>query len=64
VAFGKIENPQLEKITDLDAREWVMFAPLIVATLVLGFAPMLALDFTRVSVQAILAGYDVFASAR
>jgi len=64
VAFGKIENPQLEKITDLDAREWVMFAPLIVATLVLGFAPMLALDFTRVSVQAILAGYDVFASTR
>jgi NADH-quinone oxidoreductase subunit M len=64
VAFGKIENPQLEKITDLDAREWVMFAPLIVATLVLGFSPMLALDFTRVSVQAILAGYDVFASAR
>ncbi len=63
VAFGKIENPQLVTIADLNAREWVMFVPLVIATLVLGFAPMIALDFTRPAVAAILAGYDVFASA-
>ena len=64
VAFGKIENPQLDKIADLDAREWAMFVPLVVATIVLGVAPMIALDFTRVSAQTIIAGFDVFASAR
>jgi NADH-quinone oxidoreductase subunit M len=62
VAFGKIENPKLETIADLNAREWVMFVPLVIATLVLGFAPMLAMDFTRPTVEAILAGYDVFAA--
>lgn len=64
VAFGKIENPALEKITDLNAREWVMFAPLVVATLVLGFAPMIALDFTRLSAEAVVSGFDVFAYSR
>jgi NADH-quinone oxidoreductase subunit M len=39
VAFGNIENPKLDGITDLDAREWVTFIPLIIATLVMGFAP-------------------------
>jgi NADH-quinone oxidoreductase subunit M len=62
VAFGKIENPKLAAIADLGVREWVMFAPLVIATLVLGFAPMIALDFTRPTVEAILAGFDVFAA--
>ncbi|TPW06930.1 MAG: NADH-quinone oxidoreductase subunit M [Alphaproteobacteria bacterium] len=62
VAFGKLENPALASIADLNAREWVIFVPLVVATLVLGFAPMIALDFTKASTQAILAGYDVFAA--
>ena len=62
VAFGKLENPALATITDLNAREWAMFVPLVIGTLVLGFAPMIALDFTKASTQAILAGYDVFAA--
>jgi NADH-quinone oxidoreductase subunit M len=62
VAFGKLENPALATITDLNAREWAMFVPLVIGTLVLGFAPMIALDFTKLSTQAILAGYDVFAA--
>jgi NADH-quinone oxidoreductase subunit M len=62
VAFGKLENPALAKITDLNAREWAMFVPLVIGTLLLGFAPMIALDFTSPSTQAILAGYDVFAA--
>jgi len=62
VAFGKLENPALATITDLNVREWAMFVPLVIGTLVLGFAPMIALDFTKASTQAILAGYDVFAA--
>jgi len=61
VAFGVIENPKLDKIADLDAREWITFIPLIVGTLVLGFAPSLVLDFTQNSTNAIVAA---FAGAR
>ncbi|MBP6690466.1 MAG: NADH-quinone oxidoreductase subunit M [Hyphomonadaceae bacterium] len=53
VAFGVIENPKLDGITDLDAREWVTFIPLIIATLVMGFAPNYVLDFTQNSAEAI-----------
>jgi NADH-quinone oxidoreductase subunit M len=49
VAFGVIENPKLDGILDLDAREWVMFIPLIIATLVMGLAPSYVLDFTSIS---------------
>jgi NADH-quinone oxidoreductase subunit M len=57
VAFGVIENPKLDKITDLDAREWVTFIPLIIATLVMGLAPAYVLDFTQNSAQAIVAQF-------
>jgi NADH-quinone oxidoreductase subunit M len=53
VAFGVIENPKLDGIMDLDAREWIIFIPLVVATLVMGLAPAYVLDFTSVSSQAI-----------
>jgi NADH-quinone oxidoreductase subunit M len=64
VTFGTLDNPKLADIKDLDAREWAMFAPLVIATLVLGIVPMIALDFTRASAQAILSGYDIFAALR
>ncbi len=54
VAFGVIENPKLDKITDLDAREWVTFIPLIVATLIMGLAPAYVLDFTQASTATIV----------
>jgi len=53
VAFGVIENPKLDGILDLDAREWVTFLPLIIATLVMGLAPSYVLDFTSISSAAI-----------
>jgi len=61
VAFGVIENPKLDTITDLDAREWVTFIPLVLATLVMGLAPSYVLDFTHNSAEAISAA---FAGAR
>ena len=61
VAFGVIENPKLDGIADLAAREWVTFIPLIIATLVMGFAPSYVLDFTHNSAEAIS---TAFAGAR
>jgi NADH-quinone oxidoreductase subunit M len=57
VAFGVIENPKLDKITDLDAREWVTFVPLVVATLLMGLGPAYVLDFTQASVQTIISQF-------
>ena len=58
VALGTIENPKLADITDLDAREWVIFVPLVVATLVMGIAPGYVLNFTEGTAQAIAAAYN------
>jgi NADH-quinone oxidoreductase subunit M len=52
-----IENPQLDGLADLDAREWVTFVPLVVATLVMGLAPGYVLDFTRGAAETIAAAY-------
>ncbi|MEZ5994493.1 MAG: NADH-quinone oxidoreductase subunit M [Hyphomonadaceae bacterium] len=57
VAFGVIENPKLDAITDLNAREWVTFVPLIVATLLMGLAPAYVLDFTQNSARAVVAAF-------
>jgi NADH-quinone oxidoreductase subunit M len=57
VALGTIENPKLDKIADIDAREWVQFIPLIIATLVLGFAPSIVLDFTANSAATIISQF-------
>jgi NADH-quinone oxidoreductase subunit M len=54
VAFGVIENPRLDKIEDLDAREWATFVPLVIATLIMGLAPAYVLDFTEMSTQTII----------
>ena len=57
VALGNIENPKLDKIADLDAREWVQFVPLIIATLIMGLAPTYVLDFTANSAQTIISQF-------
>lgn len=61
VSFGVIENPKLQQIADLDAREWVTFVPLVIATLVMGLAPAFVLDFTHSSAETIAA---MFAGAQ
>jgi NADH-quinone oxidoreductase subunit M len=57
ISLGVIENPKLDSIVDLDAREWITFVPLVLATLVMGLAPSYVLDFTRSSAEAISALY-------
>jgi NADH-quinone oxidoreductase subunit M len=46
VVFGRLTNPALSSITDLANREILIFAPLIVATLALGFQPGLIFGVT------------------
>ena len=58
VALGPLENPKLADIKDLDAREWVIFVPLVAATLALGFASTLATDFTRPAADQIVSVYQ------
>jgi NADH-quinone oxidoreductase subunit M len=58
MAFGVIENPKLETITDMDGREWIAFAPLVIGVLLLGVAPMLALDFTEAAVSNLTNAYQ------
>jgi NADH-quinone oxidoreductase subunit M len=49
VVFGQITNPALASITDLAHREMLVFAPLIFATLALGFQPGLIFSITDVA---------------
>jgi NADH-quinone oxidoreductase subunit M len=49
VVFGRIDNPALSSITDLANREMMIFAPLIIATLALGFQPGLIFSVTDVA---------------
>ena len=57
VMFGEITNPQLAEITDLDKREILIFAPLIVMTLVLGIYPNLVFNLTATSVDALVGAW-------
>ncbi|MDD3836592.1 MAG: NADH-quinone oxidoreductase subunit M [Phenylobacterium sp.] len=57
VVFGEMTNPKLMTINDLEFREVMIFAPLIVSTLVLGFYPAAIFDITQTSVDHLVATY-------
>jgi NADH-quinone oxidoreductase subunit M len=59
VIFGKLVHDDLQKMPDLDLREKLIFAPLIVATLWLGIQPQPVLNMLGPSVQNIVERYDV-----
>ncbi len=54
VVFGELVNPHLAAITDMDWREIVIFAPLIVGALALGVFPHLVTDVTSASVHQLI----------
>jgi NADH-quinone oxidoreductase subunit M len=60
VVFGELNNPALAAIGDVDRREMLFFAPLIVATLVLGFQPALVFNVTTTSIAHLV---DAFHAA-
>jgi NADH-quinone oxidoreductase subunit M len=54
VAFGDLIKESLKTITDMNMRERLMMAPLIILTIVLGIYPALVLDIIGPSVSALL----------
>jgi NADH-quinone oxidoreductase subunit M len=56
--FGELEKPSLKAITDMNAREIVVMAPLVILTLLFGFYPAPLLSVTAVSVAKLVSGYE------
>jgi NADH-quinone oxidoreductase subunit M len=52
--FGPIDNPKNEKLTDLNVRETVAVAPLVVMIFVIGLFPNLLLDRMHESVSGVV----------
>ena len=65
VVFGRIEKPNLKSILDLNAREVAVLAPLVILTILFGIWPAPLLDYTAVSVNALVDNYEkALAAAR
>ncbi len=58
VMFGDLVKESLKGIKDMDLREKLLFAPLVVLTLLLGLYPAVVLDITGPSVEALLQNFN------
>jgi NADH-quinone oxidoreductase subunit M len=56
--FGPLEKPALRAIPDMNYREIVVFAPLVLLVVLFGFYPAPLLDVTAVSVKKLVVGYE------
>ncbi len=63
VVMGDLIKESLRTITDMGTRERVIFAPLVVMTLLLGVYPALVLDITGPSVAALVDNYETAVAA-
>ena len=63
VIFGKLEKPSLFNIRDLGWREAVIFAPLVILTILFGVYPKPVLDLSAVSVTQLIDNYQHALSA-
>ncbi|MBI1362590.1 MAG: NADH-quinone oxidoreductase subunit M [Proteobacteria bacterium] len=54
MVFGEIKNAEVKVLTDMNLREKISFAPLIILALLLGLVPALMLDMSAKSVQAMV----------
>jgi NADH-quinone oxidoreductase subunit M len=63
VAMGQMVREGLKGIADMDRREKILFAPLIVMTLFLGVYPAAVIDITGPSVMALISSYDAALAA-
>jgi NADH-quinone oxidoreductase subunit M len=57
--FGPLEKPSLRTISDMNYREVLVFAPLVLLVLLFGFYPAPLLDVTAVSVKKLVSNYEV-----
>jgi NADH-quinone oxidoreductase subunit M len=58
IVFGTLDKPQLAGIKDLGYREMLIFAPLVILTILLGVAPKPVLDMSAASVAQLLENYN------
>jgi NADH-quinone oxidoreductase subunit M len=56
--FGELDKPSLAGIADMNVREIIVMAPLVVLTVLFGFYPAPLLDVTAVSVKKLVSGYE------
>jgi NADH-quinone oxidoreductase subunit M len=56
--FGSLEKPSLRTIKDMNYREILVFAPLVLLVVYFGFYPAPLLDVTAVSVKKLVSGYE------
>ncbi len=63
VVMGDLIKESLKSITDMTARERMIFAPLVAMTLILGVYPALALDIIGPSVEALVHNYNTALAA-
>ncbi len=56
--FGVLDKPALKSITDMNAREIAILAPLVFLTIFFGIYPAPVLDVTAKSVKSLVAGYE------
>jgi len=57
IIFGKLEKPELAGIRDLDYREIICLAPLVVLTIIFGVYPKPVLDLSAASVAQLVENY-------
>ena len=57
VIFGKLESPELAGIKDLDYREIICLAPLVIGTIFFGLYPKPLLDLSAASVEQLVENY-------
>jgi len=58
VVFGVIEKPALVGLRDLGRREILVFAPLVILTILFGIYPKPVLDMSAASVAQLLENYQ------
>jgi NADH-quinone oxidoreductase subunit M len=57
VIFGRLTKPSLAGILDLDGREMLVLAPLVILTILFGIYPKAVLDISQASVAALIDNY-------
>jgi len=62
--FGPLEKRSLRAILDMNTREIVVFAPLVVLVVLFGFYPAPLLDVTAVSVKKLVSSYEAALKAQ
>lgn len=63
IIFGKLEKEDVKAMQDMNGREILMFAPLVVLVLWMGLYPMPFLDMMSVSVDNLIANFETARAA-